>query len=202
MSERRMQAVGVAGAFNEVWQVGCDVLEGFAVADADALDFQGLQEAFGLGIVSGVAAPAHGADEAPFLQDAPVPERRVPDATIGVADATGQRPPVFDGERERSRQKRGDSPDPRALSQPSTLNPRASPQMPPKWSLSCRKHLGDVESSAEPIDTHFDFRVIPPGKGLHPGSNFRRVQRHDRSGERVCRRSPLVFTFAAPPGAT
>lgn len=100
---RAMQACGIADAFNEAWQVGCAVLDGLEVADADPLGVQGLREALGPGIVTGIAAPAHGPDEAPLLQDAPVPARRVPDATIVVADATGQGPPVFDGCRERRR---------------------------------------------------------------------------------------------------
>ncbi|MDE0347529.1 MAG: hypothetical protein OXI66_17375, partial [Boseongicola sp.] len=55
-----MQACGVAGALDEVRRIGCDVLEGFAVADAGPLDSLGLQDAFGSGIVMGIAAPARG----------------------------------------------------------------------------------------------------------------------------------------------
>jgi hypothetical protein len=47
-------------------KVSCHILKGFVVHQIDGLDLKGLHEVLGFGIVIGIAASAHGADETMF----------------------------------------------------------------------------------------------------------------------------------------
>ena len=50
-------------------KVDCNVLEGFVCHQIHSFDLECLHEALGLGVVVGIAAPAHGAGETVILQD-------------------------------------------------------------------------------------------------------------------------------------
>ena len=72
-----MQPTGVVDLIDEAGQIGHDVAERLVGHRVDRLDLQRLHEAFGLGIVIGVCAPAHGAFELMVGQDLAVGGTRV-----------------------------------------------------------------------------------------------------------------------------
>ncbi len=53
-------------------KVGRDVLEGFVGHEVDRLDLQDLHETLGLGVVAGIATPAHQSAEAALGKELPV----------------------------------------------------------------------------------------------------------------------------------
>ena len=63
-----MEFAGVVDLIDKAWKIGGDVFEGFVIHQIDGLDLKGLHEAFGLGIVIGIATSAHRADETMFGQ--------------------------------------------------------------------------------------------------------------------------------------
>jgi hypothetical protein len=91
-----VEAVGVVDILDE----GADAVAGvFEVGVGRAVGFLGferLHEAFGLGVVVGIAWPAHGALKASLVEPRCVLARSVLDAAIGVVDEASRRIARFD----------------------------------------------------------------------------------------------------------
>ena len=64
IAQRGVESEVVVDLVDEAWKVSCNVLEGFVGHQIYSFDLECLHEALGLGIIIGIAAPAHGADEA------------------------------------------------------------------------------------------------------------------------------------------
>ena len=61
-----MQSADVVDLIDKAWKVGGDIFERLVIHQIDGLDLKRLHKALGLGIVVGIAAPAHGADKTMF----------------------------------------------------------------------------------------------------------------------------------------
>jgi len=61
-----VQSADVVDLIDKAWKVGGDIFERLVIHRIDGLDLKRLHKALGLGIVLGIAAPAHGADETIF----------------------------------------------------------------------------------------------------------------------------------------
>ena len=77
IAERGMEPPGVVDLVDEARKVGGDVVEGLVGHRVDRLDLERLHEALGLGVVVGIAAPAHRADEAVAARAPGRPRRRI-----------------------------------------------------------------------------------------------------------------------------
>jgi hypothetical protein len=64
-----VESASVVDLVDEAGKVGCNVLEGFVCHQIHGFDLECLHEALDLGVVVGIAAPAHGAGETVLLQD-------------------------------------------------------------------------------------------------------------------------------------
>ena len=64
------------------------VLEGFVCHQIHGFDLECLHEALGLGVVVGIAAPAHGAGETVLLQDGAIVFGGILRPTVGMMHAT------------------------------------------------------------------------------------------------------------------
>jgi hypothetical protein len=61
-----VQAADVVDLIDKAWKVGGDIFERLVIHQIGGFDFKRLHKALGLGIVVGIAAPAHGADQTMF----------------------------------------------------------------------------------------------------------------------------------------
>jgi len=66
----------------------CNVLEGFVCHQIHGFDLECLHEALGLGVVVGIAAPAHGAGETVLLQGGAIVIGGILRSTVGMMHAT------------------------------------------------------------------------------------------------------------------
>ena len=97
-----MESAGVVNLVDEAWKIGCNVLEGFVSHQIHGFDLEGLHEALRLGVVVGIAAPAHRADEAVLAQDGAIGFGGVLRSTVGMMHATLRWIAGVDGGLERS----------------------------------------------------------------------------------------------------
>ena len=96
-----MEPPFVVDLVDEAGKVCGDIVEGVVFGDVDRLDLERFHEAFGLGVVVGISAPAHRADEAVGLEQGAVRLGGVLRAPIRVVDASRQGPPISDCSLER-----------------------------------------------------------------------------------------------------
>jgi len=96
----------VVDVIDKARQIGDDILKGLVRHRINRLDLERFHEALGLGIVVGIAASAHGADQAVVLDNLVVRGRCVLRAAIGMVNASGKRPAGVD-----RRLQRGDRPE-------------------------------------------------------------------------------------------
>ena len=64
IAQRGVESAGVVDLLDEAWKISCNVRERFVGHQIHGFDLECLHEALGLGVVVGIAAPAHGAYEA------------------------------------------------------------------------------------------------------------------------------------------
>ena len=83
-----MEFAGVVNLVDEAGKVGCNVLEGFVCHQIHGFDLECLHEALGLGVVVGIAAPAHGAGETVLLQGGAIVIGGILRSTVGMMHAT------------------------------------------------------------------------------------------------------------------
>ena len=91
IAKGRVQPLGIVDIFDEVRQSRRHVVEGSIVAKIHLLDFQGFDKALGLGVIVGIAAPAHRTCETIFGKFGAVVRGGILAATIGMVDAAGRR---------------------------------------------------------------------------------------------------------------
>src|SRR6266480_12994 len=96
VAERGVQSADVVDLIDKAWKVGGDIFERLVIHQIDGLDLKRLHKALGLGIVVGIAAPAHGADETMFGEYVAVGLGSVLRTAIGVVDAPLRRLPYSD----------------------------------------------------------------------------------------------------------
>lgn len=96
VAQRRVEPTPVVDVVDEAGKVVRHIGEGLVGHGIDGLDLQRLHEAFGLGIVVGVAAPSHRADQAMRIEDFAIGFCGVLRSAIGVVDAAGRRFPGLD----------------------------------------------------------------------------------------------------------
>ena len=88
ISECGMEPAFVVHLVDEVRKRVDDVGERLVAADVDFLGLDGLYEALGLGVVIGIAAPAHGTGETMLLQDGAIVFGGILRPTVGMMHAT------------------------------------------------------------------------------------------------------------------
>ena len=88
IAQRRVESSGVVNLVDEAGKVSCDVLEGFVCHQIHGFDLECLHEALGLGVVVGIAAPAHGAGETVLLQSGAIVIGGILRPTVGMMHAT------------------------------------------------------------------------------------------------------------------
>jgi len=101
-----VESASVVNLVDEAGKVGCNVLEGFVCHQIHGFDLKCLHEALDLGVVVGIAAPAHGAGETVLLQDGAIVFGGILRATVGMMHATPWRIAGADGGLERSKASR------------------------------------------------------------------------------------------------
>jgi hypothetical protein len=102
-----MQSVAIVDVLDEVGKGGGGFLEGFKGHRVDELDLEGFHEAFGLGVVVRVAAPAHRSDGAVIVRGSVLEARGVLGSAVGVMDVSRRRMPPGDGGLERGEREAG-----------------------------------------------------------------------------------------------
>src|SRR3954453_21282339 len=72
VTEGGVQAAGVIDLFDEAWQLSRDVSEGLKCHRVHTFDLERLHEALSLGVIVGIAAPAHRANKPVLGQPRPI----------------------------------------------------------------------------------------------------------------------------------
>src|SRR5215471_10555795 len=92
-----MAALGIIDVFDEARQREGDIVESVVLHQIDLLDFEGLHEALGLGVVVGVAASTHRTPEAVLGKLGAIIVGGILRTPVGVMDAAWWRLACRDG---------------------------------------------------------------------------------------------------------